>query len=699
MNQEKGKRNRSLNCYTTVDSLPEFDKFKKMNTLNLAPPPKVEMSSNFSKKSHTDLKYFPRFNEKLNKQKCLRKIASNYIDLFENVSQAIMDLEYSQVFEDIYKFCSTSKLNDNIFKEVLVLNSDQNSGIFFDSMRKFFYSKSGFQLHFIEENDFNDFSKLDKIFGKENFEEENFINPDYEERVIRLVIVRSIHRIDNKYFNIFINRIIKISQSLVNAEIFPIFDVGFDSQTLFDKIRPKFIAKLVFNFLTYIPSKQIYKKIFYDFIFQHGSLFLPDSNNMKKVIDLIENYQLSILSFKHHFKLFIIDFFQFNHWQNNNFLIFSLEIEGFFEYDRRDNKIAKKAGKFSRKNLQGFDQKLKNFLNIKLQELNGEASDIDSIISSYHEWVYVMESFYFLYEFFQIIAFQLVPENFEQESFLFKFLQFGASEKEKLNARTHLMIDYLANKTDYYSILNDTFIININDLVNQSSDSNFRAKMKNFKAKLVNISKKYKMENYRKTRSRDEDYLRRDALIHNELCRWVEDFFEKVEIFRKVDYGIDSLNPVNEEMIAVETVNEKPFNLNFCELTNPSLAGLVVKDLCDEFEKENFRTDLGIITRQNSNMNGLTRLSLVQLFRSCLYVFGDLESEFKICRFYLDFLHHLDVSHYNRADESIRKIAKLFFLKISHEFCVVGLISRKGRGDTFLKNYFASCSYFDKEKP
>jgi len=76
------------------------------------------------------------------------------------------------------------------------------------------------------------------------------------------------------------------------------------------------------------PAKFIYKEILYNFVTNEKNIFIPNTNNIKKIIDFINNHQISVHSFKNYFKFLVIDYFLLNKWDEaqSKFLVFDMQI-------------------------------------------------------------------------------------------------------------------------------------------------------------------------------------------------------------------------------------------------------------------------------------------------------------------------------------------------------------------------------------
>ena len=107
-----------------------------------------------------------------------------------------------------------------------------------------------------------------------------------------------------------------------------VFDVAHDQRGLFEKIKPNILSKMKFRKILNIPAKFIYKEILYNFVTDGNNIFIPNTNNIKKIIDFINNHQISVHSFKNYFKFLVIDYFLLNKWEEGDykFLVFDMQL-------------------------------------------------------------------------------------------------------------------------------------------------------------------------------------------------------------------------------------------------------------------------------------------------------------------------------------------------------------------------------------
>ena len=105
-----------------------------------------------------------------------------------------------------------------------------------------------------------------------------------------------------------------------------IFDVAHDQRCLFEKIKPNLLSKMKFRKILNIPAKFIYKEILYNFVTNENNIFIPNTNNIKKIIDFINDHQISVHSFKNYFKYLVVDYFLLNKWDESKskFLVFDM---------------------------------------------------------------------------------------------------------------------------------------------------------------------------------------------------------------------------------------------------------------------------------------------------------------------------------------------------------------------------------------
>ncbi len=115
--------------------------------------------------------------------------------------------------------------------------------------------------------------------------------------------------------------------------------------------------------------------------------------------------------------------------------------------------------------------------------------------------------------------------------------------------------------------------------------------------------------------------------------------------------------------------------INFTEMTTPSLSSTVINDLTDLVE--------------GANKEKNTDMTFLDMMRHFMMVYGNIGVEFKLKYFYADYLQQFmelkDVKDQPKKVELIR----ITFLKLCHQFFILGLISRKRpKGDMFIKNYY-----------
>ena len=344
----------------------------------------------------------------------LKSNANNYINEFINISKEAINNNYQQVFEDIFNFTNKLDNYEEIFLQCLLLNSDQNSTIFYELFENYISSYQNKVLDDYKCNDdssnnyifytnifessFKDIKKLftnldlytikeevlkkDNRYASKNYNEDN--EKDYNDcnnriehyckslkkkELKRIIIIRNINKTNSVELNALISKLIDYNTTIFkqkktdkiksfhpvynnnqdnpNAEDdlynfefskrmkyknILIFDVAHDPTSMFNKLQPNVLAKMVFNNLSYTPSRHIYKSIIYDYIRDNGNIFFPKKQNLAKLIFYIDNYQLSFSSFINYFKWLIMEFFYFRHWKDESYLIFDYNIKQASKY-------------------------------------------------------------------------------------------------------------------------------------------------------------------------------------------------------------------------------------------------------------------------------------------------------------------------------------------------------------------------------
>jgi hypothetical protein len=291
--------------------------------------------------------------------------------------------------------------------------------------------------------------------------------------------------------------------------------------------------------------------------------------------------------------------------------------------------------------------------------------------------------------------------KFNKFQFFFEFLQFGADNEKLVNKRRDIIKSYiLANNIDCYELVMLDLLPSLKELTNDNNEFS-KGLMREILAlqdKLnTNESKNYKKFSENASNRVKEicftgnkkDTLMPSGLTNQDLQHIVSDWllsFLKLGCFSEI-FCYDKINRSNNSLMSKF--------INFGEVTNPSLPYLVMNDLAAIKKKligdmEDDDTGCEVITQQNIK-NKINKVDLLEQF---LIVYGNIGSEFKLKYFFIDYL--LQFMELDELDnKKYLEIIKYFFLKMCHEFYILGLISRKrAKGDMFVKNYFQIANYY-----
>jgi hypothetical protein len=355
--ENQTKRNKLTNKKRTNlgsnNALPSFEKFCKMNYV-FVPPKRVK--GEVSVKAGGTNEFIKFINDTVYEKKVrkkLLKIYEFYWKKFERISEEVISSKYQKIYDNIHNFMNFLKFCKESFIRTIILNTDQNANDFFQSMENYFDRKSGVKkkskkkeanefdeeieeieenkmIFFLTESRFKDMKSLYKYL---DLCDNNLICVEDggrpAKKKMRLLIIREIHKVDTINFNIFISRILEYHQDPYSPFYYVlIFDVSYDPRGLFEKIKPNNLCKMVFNNIENVSSRNIYKEILYKFIYEESeSLFVPNPVHTKKIVDYVNNHQISNKSFKHYFKFILIDFFLLNSWKRDEYLIYSESLE------------------------------------------------------------------------------------------------------------------------------------------------------------------------------------------------------------------------------------------------------------------------------------------------------------------------------------------------------------------------------------
>ena len=260
---------------TFTSRVPSFDKFKKLNSIMLKPPnyerrPEKIEDPVKSKSSKGLILNNTTYNDKTKQN--LSEIYQSYIQRFEKISKDVINSKYDSLFQSIYKFIQFSG-SDTAFSS-LIINTDQNSGSFFDGLKKYLAKRiiaekkdSQYDMgHLLIPKGEIHFKDLSKLFYDLNIDNLNYEYNDVS--LTRIIIIGEIHRINSNNLNLFLQRMMEYRKEIKkHFNYVLLFDVVYDPKSLFDSIKANYLTKMSFYILDNVPSKNIYKEVLYNFIY------------------------------------------------------------------------------------------------------------------------------------------------------------------------------------------------------------------------------------------------------------------------------------------------------------------------------------------------------------------------------------------------------------------------------------------------
>lgn len=426
---------KNKNKQKTIKKNDDFDKFCKQNYLHVEPNFQAihdednkdkqeiieKILNNLNSSSLIKFSSFnpsKGFNKDSKVRQYLKTMVKEYYELFREDCDNIQNDNYTEIFKQIIAFIVNVKCyTDSTFLQCLLINSDQNSSQFYQTLKEIFSMSNSNDKDSIEKKE----KILKKSFGKEkdnvskilgnncefveisehsfkdisglinklnltadnqiicNFKSNNrftyfkdtnyepllndiWINNERDEsfHIKRLIVIKDIAKLNTTDFNLFISKIIEYNAFVLEGGVsvyedddplvsktdnsyhkimkdkyslklkynqtyytnIILFDVCHDPNTLFNKLNPNLLVKLIFKNIEYTPSKYMYKEVLYKFLCTRDNLFFPKEADLEKLIFYIDNYQLSIESFQCYFKKLIEDFFLFTNWENLNYILF-----------------------------------------------------------------------------------------------------------------------------------------------------------------------------------------------------------------------------------------------------------------------------------------------------------------------------------------------------------------------------------------
>lgn len=730
MNDKKQKRKHAFNSV-----LPSKDKFKKLNSLCLGPykyskeekskfigEKKAKIISESNENKKRTVKY-------LEVGRYLRKITNSYITLFKNTCENTIQNKFKDIFKEIENFIVRMQHYDNSVFETLFINTDQNADLFFMSMNKHFKSKFveikeislgefGFEKHMQtllekdnnEENETN-FDKIDN-----NLSKFNELKPKNR---IKLVILRNVQKIEKLSFNSFLNRIMNFNFLNRGTYIVLLFDITFDANLLFDKINPSLIVKMIFNKISNISSKNIYKEILYKFIYVERTLFFPDTNFAKKMVEFVDKHQISVLSFRNYFKFIIFHFFILKDWRDEEFLIYLLDFNEFKE--KHKITITTLSESFS----------FKEYYQKKINKAQKSMFKKDSTCNFYEEYLTkesFMKFFFLIYDYFENIS-KLNDPNFDKYLFFFDYIQLGNEVGESTINRINLVSKYLRLNPDLEKFIKEVLIPQFKILLKSVEfyRSGPESLIDHFN-RLENILhgtnlSEYKSQLSRNTLKATENTLfKRNIMYANEgpilldnnqvylkLENWLKNFFTKHTMFEYINenFFTQKIKKFSERVIWRNVFTEYT---DFNKMTNPSMPYNIMNDvqyliklltipdfkmgMCNSIEASNELRNEEVKHMIVENIDN--KLNYGTILRQFLIVFGRAGLEFSFKSLFNDLLLQFGITKnlYGNQKFNISKI-KSYFFKICHEFYINGFITKKyQKNEILIKNFHAIASYF-----
>lgn len=518
-----------MNCKTDFIS---FDEFKNNNFLVIKPQISKTKSKLKTKKNNKLNKKIKRKdyssdideNEENESKDKIQKIknylfnlSSLYINELNMSCYKTLHKKYEYIFQAIEEFLIKLRNYNDIFFNCLLINTDQNSENFFKSLEIYFNKpkiedeKNNIDYYIIRDTNF-DLKLLNKelslgIDGLYKTEEIKI----YKQR---LIIIRDIAKLNSLELNVFLQKLMDYNEHIVKNHLSAdkysniiIFDVTYDLNTLFNKIEPNILSKMIFNNLPYVSSKDIYKSIVYDFINKKELIFFPIQQNLQKILFYIDNYQISIKTFIHYFKYLIIEFFLFKNW-NYSFIIYDWEIVKLKRDDilldrSRIKEILLKRNVELELNIEEIEDILNYYFNIynkRREFMLWFKGFSELIIKKYDE--------YYKNSYEENNESQDIKRKFMKEEFFFRYLFLGTSKDQRINKRVCLFIEeickftnQLENKNenvDDYDIefisscenfIKEDFKVQYELILNEIRKDNLKEELKEFFAMLIkNIS-------------------------------------------------------------------------------------------------------------------------------------------------------------------------------------------------------------------
>lgn len=680
--------------------LPSFQQFKKLNSIILKPPPYKNPSQSLEPlpKNQNQIKskkglILNTTNHDTKIKAYLSEIYQSYITRFEKVCKEVIQTKYEKIYKEIYQFAIMSNFFTSSIFSSLIINTDQNSGSFFDGLKRYLLKKinqennaSMFDIeHIIIPKGEIHFKDLNKLFYDLNIDNMNYeLNNENETTRTRIIIIGEIHRIEAINLNLFLQRMMEYQRE-TNKQFNNIllFDVVYDPRSLFDKIKANLLCKMNFYSIDNVPSKNIYKEVLYKFIYEKSSsLFIPNSDNTKIIVDYVNNHQISIESFKHYFKFIIFQFFLMHNWDDDEYLIFSPEIENIVRANPNDDEVK--------------IVKIKQFLKEKLQDIYSNdiktpyldlKEDVNSLFNTYVNHKTSRNIFFDFYNMFEKIFTEISEKNGEEEfffdkyQFFFEFLQYGKNEgrEDTKKSRVKVLSNYFEKfpNKDYALLLTDYILPNYYQTIEIISSRS--TEYQDF----LSRSKKM-LEDAAKDLECPQKMLTLEMVL-DKIIWWIKYLFD-MPFFDSINkYDINN----NTKKTKRKWLNIYQSYLQFYEIVNPSLLSIIMKMLTKEICNEENNKNYEVIPKNYTYENMLT------CYIKCFMRIG---SNFKLKYFFWEFINEFGIADVEseKEKEDVRKCKKIF-LYFSYFFCLIGFFSRKrGNGEFFIKNYYSITNYYIK---
>ena len=672
---------------TFTSRVPSFDKFKKLNSIMLKPPnyerrPEKIEDPVKSKSSKGLILNNTTYNDKTKQN--LSEIYQSYIQRFEKISKDVINSKYDSLFQSIYKFIQFSG-SDTAFSS-LIINTDQNSGSFFDGLKKYLAKRiiaekkdSQYDMgHLLIPKGEIHFKDLSKLFYDLNIDNLNYEYNDVS--LTRIIIIGEIHRIDSNNLNLFLQRMMEYRKEIKKHFNYVLmFDVVYDPKSLFDSIKANYLTKMSFYILDNVPSKNIYKEVLYKFIYERShSIFIPNSDNTKIIVDYVNNNQISIESFKHYFKFLIFQFFLMHNWDDDEYLLFHQDLETLL--DNSDDISEKEKKELIN---QTFKDKLLSIYGENKKVPLDYKEDVENLSQRYEQKMLNRKIFFDFYMMFENILLEISIKNptfiFDRYQFFFEFLQYGSSQKKEnvKNNRVSVLLSYFQAfpDQDYAVLLSDYLLPHFTETIDSLATKEIpnKEELSSSKDYLVNIV----------NTMNDPKNIVSLKILLEKITHWLNNLLSLDFFFSITIYDFDT----NSSKRKRKWLNIYILYLKFYEMVNPNMLYILIEKLQTNICNIKNNPYYEIIKKDYSVENTLC------CFIKCLMRLG---SCFKLKFFFWEFINELGIEDINKEKDDVIKMKKIF-LYFSYMFCLIGFFSRKkGTGELFLKNYFNATSYYVK---